>query len=82
MKRLVDAINSTWEHREEPVAMTSRKHAPRPLGIWKLLPQTNCKKCGEATCMAFACKLLQRRVSWRAAHPCIQMEHLLNEEHH
>ncbi len=55
---LVDAINATWDHREELVAMTTRKHAPRPLDIWTLLPQTNCKKCGEATCMAFACNLL------------------------
>lgn len=55
---LVDAINETWEHRAELVAMTARKHSPRPLDIWTLLPQTNCKKCGEATCMAFACNLL------------------------
>jgi ArsR family metal-binding transcriptional regulator len=57
-KALVDAINATWDHREELVAMTAMKHAPRPLDIWTLLPQTNCKKCGEATCMAFACNLL------------------------
>ncbi len=57
-KALVDAINATWDHREELVAMTARKHAPRPLDIWTLLPQSNCKKCGEATCMAFACNLL------------------------
>src|SRR4030043_1323862 len=55
---LVDAINATWEHREELVAITARKHAPGPLDLWTLLPQTNCKKCGEATCMAFACNLL------------------------
>jgi ArsR family metal-binding transcriptional regulator len=62
-KALVDAINATWDNREELVAMTGRKHAPRPLDIWTLLPQTNCKKCGEATCMAFACNLLlQERV--------------------
>jgi len=57
-KALVDAINATWDHREELVAMTARKRAPRPLDIWTLLPQTNCKKCGEATCLAFACNLL------------------------
>ena len=57
-KALVDAINATWNDRTELVAMTARKHAPRPLDIWTLLPQTNCKQCGEATCMAFACKLL------------------------
>jgi ArsR family metal-binding transcriptional regulator len=55
---LMDAINETWVHRAELVAMTARKHALRPLDIWTLLPQTNCKKCSEATCMAFACKML------------------------
>jgi len=25
--------------------------------IYKLLPQTNCKECGEPTCLAFAMKL-------------------------
>jgi ArsR family metal-binding transcriptional regulator len=60
---LVAAINATWENREQLVAMTARRHAPRPLDVWTLLPQTNCKKCGEATCMAFACNLLlQERV--------------------
>jgi ArsR family metal-binding transcriptional regulator len=57
-RALVDAINATWEQRAELVALTARKHAPRPLDIWTLLPQTNCGKCGEATCMAFACNLL------------------------
>ena len=30
------------------------RRAPRPLDVWTLLPQSNCKCCGEATCMAFA----------------------------
>jgi ArsR family metal-binding transcriptional regulator len=58
LKALVEAINATWDHREELVAITRGKNAPRPLDIWELLPQTNCKRCGEATCMAFACNLL------------------------
>ncbi|MGC9517181.1 MAG: (Fe-S)-binding protein [Methanomicrobiales archaeon] len=29
-----------------------------PLSIYNCLPQTNCEECGEATCMAFAMKLL------------------------
>lgn len=55
---LVDAINATWEGRAELVAITTARRAPRPLDIWTLLPQTNCKECGEQTCMAFACNLL------------------------
>lgn len=57
-KALIDAINVTWDRREELVAVTKSRRAPRPLDIWTLLPQTNCKLCGEQTCMAFACNLL------------------------
>lgn len=31
--------------------------------IFKLLPKTNCKKCGSPTCLAFAMKLAQRQAS-------------------
>lgn len=55
---LRDAINATWEHRNELVAVTAIRRAPRPLDVWLLLPQSNCKRCGEETCLAFACNLL------------------------
>jgi len=58
---LKDAINATWEKRAELVAMTAARRAPRWLDILTLLPQTNCKQCGEATCMAFAAALLQQQ---------------------
>lgn len=31
-----------------------------PLNLYKQLPQTNCKECGEQTCMAFAAGLIAR----------------------
>jgi ArsR family metal-binding transcriptional regulator len=47
-------INNAWENREKIVP--SFKGAPRPqmIEILKLLPKTNCRECGEATCMVFA----------------------------
>jgi ArsR family metal-binding transcriptional regulator len=57
---LTESINAVWEHRQELVAVTTSRRAPRPLDVWSLLPQTNCKQCGEATCMAFAVGLLQQ----------------------
>jgi ArsR family metal-binding transcriptional regulator len=56
---LADAINATWDRREELVAMQARRQAPRPLDVWHVLPQTNCRACGLPTCMAFAFALLQ-----------------------
>jgi ArsR family metal-binding transcriptional regulator len=56
---LVDAINTTWEHRAQLVAVQKARQRPQWLDIWAQLPQTNCSKCGEATCMAFSAALLQ-----------------------
>jgi ArsR family metal-binding transcriptional regulator len=67
---LVEAVNTTWEHRAELVAVTAARRAPRWLDIWTLLPQTNCKQCGEATCMAFAAALLQQT---RALAECLPL---------
>lgn len=61
LKALTDAINATWAHRAELMAVTKTRRAPRWLDIWTLLPQTNCRQCGEATCMAFAVALLQQK---------------------
>ena len=33
------------------------------LEIYKLLPKTNCKKCGFPTCLAFAMQLAAKKVS-------------------
>ena len=55
---LTEAINATWENRHALVPVRSRKRPPGHLDIYALLPQTNCKKCGEATCLAFAVGLL------------------------
>ena len=55
---LVGAINATWEGRGKLVAAAGSRRAPRPLDIWTLLPRSNCRECGEKTCMAFACNLL------------------------
>jgi len=43
--------------------------------VLKELPRTNCKECGEPTCMAFATKLLKKERKLEECTP------LLNEEH-
>ena len=63
---LADAINATWDRREELVAIQVRRQAPRPLDVWYLLPQTNCRACGLPTCMAFAFALLQHTAEMAA----------------
>lgn len=68
---LKEAINAVWERRSELVAVTAGKRAPRHLDIWVLLPRTNCRQCGEATCLAFAVSLLQQK---RELFECIPLQ--------
>lgn len=35
----------------------------QPFQIYNLLPKTNCGECGEATCLAFAVKIIDRAIS-------------------
>jgi ArsR family metal-binding transcriptional regulator len=56
-----DLLNQTWERREEIEPRSEERRTPRPLDVYALLPQTNCRQCGEVTCMAFAFALLESR---------------------
>ena len=51
-------INEIYEKKSEINPSDEMKKLPSPLEIYKHLPKTNCKECNEATCMAFARKLL------------------------
>ena len=52
-------INAAWEGRAEIVP--SFEGAPKPvvIEIFKLLPRTNCRECGEPTCLVFATLVAQ-----------------------
>jgi ArsR family metal-binding transcriptional regulator len=71
LNSLVDAINTTWENRNQLIAVTQPTRVLRPLDIFTLLPQTNCGDCGEATCMAFAAKLFMRERDFRECLPLV-----------
>jgi len=45
-----------------------------PIDVYKLLPRTNCKECGEPNCMAFATKVVNREVSVDACPPLLKKE--------
>src|SRR5512138_258631 len=40
-----------------------------PIAIYKNLPKTNCKECGQDNCMAFATKLVNRELELDACKP-------------
>lgn len=55
---LVKLVNRTWEHREEIKPDSETRERPTPLAVFKLLPGTNCRLCGQPTCFTFALKLI------------------------
>jgi ArsR family metal-binding transcriptional regulator len=56
-----DLVNQAWARRNEIQPKTESRRVPRPLDVYELLPRSNCRSCGAATCMAFAFGLLESR---------------------
>lgn len=59
---LVKLVNRTWERRAEIEPSYEIRRRPGMMEIYKLLPRTNCKACGEASCFVFANKLVAGQV--------------------
>jgi len=62
LKWLKDLINETYEKRDKIEPNYSKGAELKALDIFKLLPGTNCKKCGELTCLTFAVKLVGQEI--------------------
>jgi len=62
-ENLRNMINEVDTQRES-ITPTLRKQARLdPLTVYRELPQTNCGECGEATCMAFAARVVSRELT-------------------
>jgi ArsR family metal-binding transcriptional regulator len=59
---LKNLINETYEERDRIEPNFSKGAELKALDIFRLLPGTSCKKCGEPTCLAFAVKLVGRDI--------------------
>ncbi|HAL61241.1 MAG TPA: Fe-S cluster protein [Chloroflexi bacterium] len=57
VESLVKTINETWERRADIEPDYRKRERLKALDIYKLLPGTNCKACGEPSCFAFALKV-------------------------
>jgi len=57
LNKLAGLVNETWRNRSTIEPSYEQKAIPTVMELYRLLPRTNCKKCGYATCMAFAAGL-------------------------
>lgn len=67
LEGLIALVNRTWERRDEITPDFETHQRPTPMAIYRLLPQTNCKQCGEPTCYTFTLKMV---VSQRKLEEC------------
>jgi ArsR family metal-binding transcriptional regulator len=72
---LKDLINETHEKRDQIEPNYSMAAELKALDIYKLLPGTSCKKCGELTCLAFAVKLVGREIEISKCSPLFTGEY-------
>ena len=57
MEKVIAEINRIWMDRENLTPLVTARKRLVTMEIYQLLPQTNCKLCGQPTCFAFAGKL-------------------------
>ena len=59
LKWLVQEINITWEKRHEIEPSETVTEKPQLIEVLKRLPKTNCRECGQPTCMVFSSLVVQ-----------------------
>jgi ArsR family metal-binding transcriptional regulator len=57
IESLVRLVNDVWERRGTITPDHGTRENLQPLELYKLVPKTNCRKCGENSCFNFSIKL-------------------------
>ncbi len=74
MEKIVAEINRIWMDRENLTPLSTPRKRLVAMEVYQLLPQTNCKLCGEASCFAFASKITVVQADVRACTPLFDEE--------
>ena len=59
LKWLKTELNQAWQNHAAITPCYTGKIKPKLIEILRLLPKTNCKKCGQPTCMVFAAQVME-----------------------
>ncbi|MGQ9599388.1 MAG: (Fe-S)-binding protein [Anaerolineae bacterium] len=74
MEKIVAEINRIWMDRDNLTPLYAPRKRLVAMEIYSLLPQTNCKKCGQATCFSFATQITISQADIRACTPLFDEE--------
>jgi len=67
-------VNDAWARRARLEPCFEMRERPPALEIFKRLPKTNCRACGEATCLAFAVRVQMGELPVSKCTPVFQGE--------
>ncbi|MCF8070341.1 MAG: Fe-S cluster protein [Desulfobacterales bacterium] len=70
-------INDAWDHRDEITPSEQGASRPKVIEILKCLPKTNCRECGEPTCMVFATRVAEGA---KSSEDCISLKGVQKEK--
>jgi len=68
-------IKEVWERREGVEPNHEEYGELTAMEVYRLLPRTNCRQCGETACLAFAVKVASRQALLEACEPLFGEEH-------
>ena len=74
MEKIVAEINRIWMDRENLTPLYTPRKRLVAMEVYQLLPQTNCKLCGEPSCFAFASKVTVGEAKIKACTPLFKEE--------
>ncbi len=80
LDKTIKLINETFEKKDEIVPDYEKRGKLNVLDLYKLLPKTNCRKCGELTCLAFAVKVISESTSIMRCGNIFKAEYKNNRE--
>lgn len=69
LDELVGEINRVWDRRNEIRPDYAKRTRPTAMAIYRLLPRTNCKACGQPTCFTFALQIAAGNMELSACEP-------------
>ncbi len=74
LEKILADINRIWMDRENLTPRETPRKRLVAMEVYQLLPQTNCKECGSASCFAFASQLTVGEADVNACRPLFEEE--------
>ncbi len=80
VRQAVDLVNRVWRQRDTIQANMSERKVPAVMDVYRHLARTNCRKCGETTCLVFAAELRSGKRKPEDCPPLLDPENAANRE--